>query len=83
MNKIKEFSDYARTSVPKDIIGVDEWIEHYNKLFADQIIGETVLAILATDTRDLVYTTFDKDQVDATMSRIIDQVRNHFKETNE
>lgn len=83
MNKIQEYADFARTSVPKDIVGVDEWIQHYNKIFADKIIGETITAVLATDTRDIVYTTYDKDQVDATIFRVVDQVRNHFKETNE
>lgn len=83
MNKIQEYAEFARTSVPKHIVGVDEWIQHYNQIFADKIIGETITAVLATDTRDIVYTTYDKDQVDATISRVVDQVRNHFKETNE
>lgn len=45
---------------------------------AQQVVGETVLAILATDTRDIVYTTYDQDQVQGIISRVVDQVRNHW-----
>jgi len=50
--------------------------------FSNQLIGETILAILATDTRSMVYTTYDKSVVDAVISQVVDSVRNHFKETN-
>jgi hypothetical protein len=50
-------------------------------LLIKQVVGECVLAILATDTRDIVYTTYDRDQVAGIISRVVDQVRNHFKET--
>ena len=43
-----------------------------------QTVGETILAILATDCRDFVYTTFDRDRADGTISRVVDQVRNHW-----
>jgi hypothetical protein len=46
--------------------------------FAQQIVGETVTAILATDTRDIVHTTFDKQLVDGAISRVVDSVRNHW-----
>ena len=46
--------------------------------FAKQIVGETVLTILATDTRDLVYTTHDKGLRDGVVSKIVDSVRNHW-----
>ena len=49
--------------------------------FSNQLIGECVLAVLATDTRPIVYTTYDKSVVDAVISRVVDNVRNHFKET--
>ncbi len=48
--------------------------------FVQQVVGEAVLAILATDTRDIVYTTYDRDQVAGIISRVVDQVRNHFKD---
>lgn len=46
---------------------------------AQQIVGETVLAILATDTRDVIYTTYDQDQVRGIINRVVDQVRNHWR----
>jgi len=51
--------------------------------FANELIGETILAVLATDTRDIVYTTYDRDRVDAVISRVVDSVRNHFKEQHD
>ena len=45
-----------------------------------QTVGETLLAILATDTRDLVYTTFDKGMADSIIGRVVDQVRNHWSQ---
>ena len=47
-----------------------------------QIVGECVLAILATDTRQLVYTTYDRDMVGGIISKVVDSVRDHFKEAN-
>ena len=63
-------------------LGTDyhKWDETITK-FSNQLIGETILAILATDTRDIVYTTYDRDRVDAVISRVVDSVRDHFKET--
>lgn len=43
-----------------------------------QTVGETILAILATDCRDFVYTTFDRDRADGTIQRVVNQVRNHW-----
>lgn len=43
-----------------------------------QTIGECVLAILATDCRSITYTTYDKAMVDGVISRVVDNVRNHF-----
>lgn len=48
------------------------------ELLVKQTVGETILAILATDTRSLVYTTFDKGMVDGTVQRVVDQVRKHW-----
>lgn len=49
-------------------------------LLIKQVVGECVLAILATDTRSLVYTTFDRGLVDSTIARVVDSVRDHFKD---
>jgi hypothetical protein len=54
----------------------EEFIERLVK----QTVGECVLAILATDTRSLVYTTFDRDLVASALSRAVDSVRDHFKD---
>ena len=49
--------------------------------FSNQLIGECVLAILATDTRQFVYTTYDRDMVAGIIAKVADQVRDHFKDT--
>lgn len=49
-------------------------------LLIKQVVGECVLAILATDTRPIVYTTFDRDLVASALSRAVDSVRDHFKD---
>jgi hypothetical protein len=46
--------------------------------FAQQIVGETVAAILCTDCRSLVYTTHDRAVVDSVIGKVIDQVRDHW-----
>jgi hypothetical protein len=48
--------------------------------FVQQVVGEAVLATLATDNRQAVYTTFDKQLVDGTIQRAVNQLRNHFKD---
>jgi hypothetical protein len=50
--------------------------------FSNQLVGECVLAILATDTRSIVYTTWDRDQVAGIIARVVENVRNHFEEQN-
>ena len=52
--------------------------EQFMERFAQQIVGETVAAILCTDTRNLVYTTHDKAVVDSVIGKVIDQVRDHW-----
>ena len=47
--------------------------------FAKQIVGETVLAILATDHRHALFTTFDKAAIEGATSRIINAVRKHWE----
>ena len=49
-----------------------------NAIIIEQAVGETILAILATDTRPLVYTTFDKGLANAVISRVVDSVRKHW-----
>lgn len=46
--------------------------------FAQSIVGETVLAILATDHRHAMFTTFDKAAVEGATQRIIDTVTKHW-----
>ena len=81
MNKIiKEIVRDSRLDVyglGKDYSKWDETVTN----FVNQVVGEAVLAILATDTRSMTYTTYDKSVVDAVISRAVDSVRNHFKET--
>lgn len=62
-------------------LGTDrlKW-EYAVQQFANQLIGEAVLAVLATDTRSMTYTTYDKSVVDSVISRAVDSVRDHFKE---
>lgn len=83
MNKIQQLSQAAIDNIKIGTLGTEEWIQQYNKNLVNQVVGETILAILATDTRPVVYTTYDKDQVSGIISRVVDQVRNHFKDTNE
>lgn len=45
---------------------------------AREIIGETILAIMATDHRHAVFTTFDKSAMDGATQRIVDNVRKHW-----
>lgn len=46
--------------------------------FAQQVVGETITAILATDLRSMVHTSFDKQLADSITSKVIDSVRNHW-----
>lgn len=50
----------------------------YDK-FGAEVVGETILAILAADCREFTRTTYDKDFVDAIISRVVDSVRNHWE----
>lgn len=45
---------------------------------AQAIVGETILAILATDHRHAMFTTFDKAAIDGTTQRIVDAVTKHW-----
>jgi len=80
MNKIQELSQAAIDQIVVTKISTQDWIEQYNKNFVNQVVGECVLAILSTDTRGLVYTTYDRDQVAGIISKVVDSVRDHFKD---
>ena len=78
MNELHvEAARYAKEKYPNDIV---EWSICMSERFATQLVGECVLAILATDTRSMTYTTYDKSVVDSVLSRVVDSVRDHFKE---
>lgn len=53
-----------------DVIDLEE--------FAKQIVGETILAVLATNHTQAVYTTFDQQLMDGAVARVVDQIRNHW-----
>ena len=38
--RIREFAEQARVSIAPDTLGVTEWIEQYNRRFAELIIRE-------------------------------------------
>lgn len=46
--------------------------------FAQQVVGQTILEILATDHRHAMFTTFDKAAVDGTTQRIVDSVKKYW-----
>lgn len=46
--------------------------------FAQQVVGSTVLAVIAADLRDITLTSYDSDIVLATQTRIIDAIRNYW-----
>lgn len=62
--------------------GMPYTVETHN--LVQQVVGETILAILATDNRNLMYTTFDRDLVNTVVAQVVDQVRKHwnFSEIN-
>jgi len=45
-NLIQELAEQAKNSIPSGTLGVDVWIQAYNKKFADLILAD-VLAIVA------------------------------------
>ena len=73
MTKVQQLISLSQ----EDCMGVKQ--TNPNVLVA-QTIGECVLAILATDCRAMTYTTYDKAVVDGVISRVVDNVRNHFKD---
>lgn len=45
---------------------------------AQRVVGETILAILATDHRHAMFTTFDKAAIEGATQRIINTVTKHW-----
>lgn len=39
-DRIQQLANQAKETVPKGILGVNEWVEQYNKIFAELIINE-------------------------------------------
>ena len=40
MTRIQELAEQAKNSIPKDSLGVSEWIAAYNQKFAELIVQE-------------------------------------------
>lgn len=70
--------DISRESLEYSIAGYKHCREVDYTEFAQQVVGQTILAILATDHRDNTYTQFDKDRVEAATLKIVDQICNHW-----
>lgn len=43
--RIKLLADQAKNSIPKDTLGVTEWIDAYNQRFAELIVEECGIAL--------------------------------------
>ena len=46
--------------------------------FAEQVVGQTILEIQATDHRHAIFTTFDKAAVDGATQRIVNNIRKYW-----
>jgi len=46
--------------------------------FAQQVVGETVLAVLATDLREYIATSYDLDMARAVVNKVVDNIRDHW-----
>jgi hypothetical protein len=49
-----------------------------SQTLAKQILGESILAILASNTKHLEATTYDYQLVEATKTTIVNELRNHW-----
>lgn len=61
--------------------GNTKFVLSYDELhnFAQQVIGEAILATLSAPIKHLQHTTYDQNLVEATQLSIVDAIRNHFK----
>ena len=73
------------TGLGDNVSKIEQIIEQCNFLgikspeaFAQQIVGETILQILATDHRHAQFTTFDKAAIDGATQRIITNINKHW-----
>jgi len=62
-----------------EYVGVSQEQAALVELYAREVVGETILAILATNCKDIIYTTYDQDRVHGIIGRVVDQVRNHWE----
>ena len=85
MTRIQELAEQAKNSIPKDSLGVTEWIAAYNQKFAELIVRECMKESmdeivadedLATETDPLI-----REYLLGNNQGIVDAVirfRNHF-----
>lgn len=80
--KLTEHGDNMNTKVQQMIDA--SMVEHQFQMRVDyetlvkQTVGETILAILATDHRHAMFTTFDRAAIDGATARIVDSVTKHW-----
>ena len=48
--RINELAEQAKNSIPKDSLGVTDWIEAYNQKFAELIVKECFVQVDKVDT---------------------------------
>ena len=80
MNKIEQlWADALDQAVPETYTQLNETqMLRVKEEFAQQIVGETILQILATDHRHAMFTTFDRAAIDGATARIVDNVTKHW-----
>ena len=70
MTRIQELAEQAKNSIPKDSLGVSEWIAAYNQKFAELIVLECIS--IAQDRA-----AFDWAPPND-VNHIIDEIKEHF-----
>ena len=70
MTRIQELAEQAKNSIPKDSLGVSEWIAAYNQKFAELSVLECIS--IAQDRAN--FPGFPPNDV----NHIIDEIREHF-----
>lgn len=80
MNKIEQlWADALDQAVPETYTQLNETqLLRVKEEFAQQIVGETILQILATDHRHAMFTTFDRAAIEGATARIVDSVTKHW-----
>jgi hypothetical protein len=61
--------------------GLTKFVLCYDQIqdLMQQTVGETVLAVLAANIKDLQATTYDYQQTETARTKIVDAIRNHWK----